>query len=75
MNISRLVGFGVCFEGVFIIHRQTSDNEAVGSHWGIPKSGDTPLGFAKLPSLGTLGFVINGFRKWDIFFERSCRLL
>ena len=49
------------FEGAIIIRRWGSCDDDASGVWDIPKFGNIPLGFAKVPSSGLLGLVASGF--------------
>ena len=47
-------------EGAIIIRQWGSGDDATSGVWDIPRFGDIPLGFAKVPSSGLLGLITGG---------------
>ena len=60
----------VSFDGVFIVRRWGSSDEAVGGFWDTHRFWVIPLGPVKLPSQGFLSFVTSGLSnlQWGISF-------
>ena len=47
-------------KGANIVRRWSFGDDAAGWVWGIPRFRDIPLGSAKVPGSGFLGFVTSG---------------
>ena len=53
-------GFLFLSEGVIINRRWGFGDDAAGGVWDIPRFGDIPLGYVKVPSSGFLDLVTSG---------------
>ena len=64
--------------GAIIMRWWGSSDDAASSVWDIPRFGNIPLGFVKVPSSGLLGLVTSGLlnlqRKISFVFRGFCRL-
>ena len=55
-----VIKFLFLFEGENIVRQWGSGDDVTGWVWGVPWFKDIPLGFAKVPGSGFLGFVTSG---------------